>query len=130
MAQSILVIEGDQTVRLAMRALLVEALPDVVVLTSEDAKDALTLAHQKHPNLVLVSSQLAGGTGADVVEALRTLPNMARVPVVGVGSANWQATISAEMMALCDDCLPANYQSSHLVAAIRQYLPGRNAAFC
>ncbi len=130
MVQSILVIEGDQTVRLAMRALLIDALPDVVVLTSEDAKDALTLAHKKHPNLVLVSPQLAGGTAVQVVEALRTLPDMAQVPVVGVGSANWRARISAEMMALCDDFLPATYHSSHLVAAIRQHLSSFGAAAC
>jgi len=55
-----------------------------VVLCAEDGVQGLLAAQQQAPDLVLCDLQLPGLDGYQVLQALRSEPNTARLPVVAV----------------------------------------------
>lgn len=133
---SVLVIDSNRSARLGVRDLLTAALPELEVLTSENAKDALTLAHRKRPLLILLAARMMGVSSTQIARALRALPETRQIPVVVVASP--AQTGGQGIAALCETCdavLPLSNPSALLVATVERYLAqagsaGQNAPHC
>lgn len=120
----ILVINSNRALRLRMRDLLKVALPQLQVLTSENAKDAITLAHRKRPFLILLGADMPGVSSAQIAQALRALPETHAIPVVAVPGAQRQTgAIADDLRESCDDCLPLSDAPVQLLATVQRYLP-------
>ena len=121
--ETVLVINSNRTARLSARDLLKAALPQLEVLTSENAKDAITLAHHKRPLLILLAADMAGVTSTQIVQALRALPATRNIPVVAVApEALGAGRIADSLRESCDDCLPAANVSALMLATVQRYL--------
>jgi CheY-like chemotaxis protein len=54
------------------------------VLTAADGVEALRLAHEKHPALILMDIQMPGLSGLEVIRRLRADAAFARTPVIAL----------------------------------------------
>jgi two-component system, OmpR family, phosphate regulon response regulator PhoB len=78
--RTVLVVEDDAAVRTLIAELLDEA--GYAVLEAECGRQALRLAHEHVPSVVLVDHRLPDMSGLDVLERLRTRPTSRHIPVM------------------------------------------------
>ena len=78
----ILVVEDNEKNRKLVRDLL--TVKGYALLETETGEEALTLAHDRQPALVLMDIQLPGIDGIETLRRLRADPATAGIPVVAV----------------------------------------------
>jgi two-component system, cell cycle response regulator DivK len=78
----ILVVEDNEKNRKLVRDLL--TVKGYALLETETGEEALTLAHDRQPALVLMDIQLPGIDGIEALRRLRADPATASIPVVAV----------------------------------------------
>lgn len=80
MARTILVVDDDAT----LVALLKDGLESAgyKVAVAFDAVQGLLLAHQTHPDLIILDFYMPGGGGGAMYDRLRAVPDTAQIPVV------------------------------------------------
>lgn len=76
----ILLVEDSKFLRLATERALTRA--GYEVFTAIDGQEALKMAPEKHPDLILLDMLLPGMTGPDVLKALKKDPATAKIAVV------------------------------------------------
>lgn len=85
MTKTVLIVE-DNALVLEMYKSALQRL-DIRVIEARRGEEALELAVQSPPDLVLLDILLPGASGYDVLTKLRQLPGMAHVPVFAVTNA-------------------------------------------
>ena len=80
MSRKILVVDDEKDVRLYLGRLLEKAGYEVV--SAEDGREALTVARQELPAVVLLDLQMPKGTGTDFYRQLRKDKDLAETPVI------------------------------------------------
>lgn len=80
----------DNPANLKLLQIVLKRMAEVTVVTSTDPTQAVTLAAQHRPSLVLVDIQMPEIDGYEVLKRLRAVPPLARVPVAAL-SANAMA---------------------------------------
>jgi CheY-like chemotaxis protein len=80
-----LVVDDEEAARYVLRARLA-AMP-FVTLEATGAEEALRLARDEAPDVVLLDLRLGGESGLDVLDALRTDPRTRDIPVLAVTAA-------------------------------------------
>ena len=76
----ILLVEDSKFLRIATERALARA--GYSVITGEDGEDALALAREEKPDLILLDMLLPKMTGPDVLKALKNAPATCEIPVV------------------------------------------------
>lgn len=76
----ILLVDDDPVIRIAARHALTSA--GHTVLEAGSGAAALELAHDAHPDLLLLDVVLDGEDGTEVADRLRALPHLATIPLV------------------------------------------------
>ncbi|MGP0021264.1 MAG: response regulator [Candidatus Sulfotelmatobacter sp.] len=76
----ILLVDDSKFLRLATERALARA--GYEVSTAADGEDALVIAREKHPDLILLDMLLPKMTGPDVLKALKSDPVTVGIPVV------------------------------------------------
>ncbi|MEA5446146.1 response regulator [Gammaproteobacteria bacterium AB-CW1] len=90
---------------------------------AEDGYQALSIASEFKPDLVLMDIQLPGMDGLETTERLRHLAGMAAVPVLALtASASEEERRRCEQAGL-EDVLVKPVREEHLVERVRHYLP-------
>jgi CheY-like chemotaxis protein len=82
--KSILLVEDSRFLRLASERILVKAGYNVV--STDDGEQALRVAHEQDPDLILLDMLLPKLGGPEVLRALKSDPATARIPVVVLSS--------------------------------------------
>jgi CheY-like chemotaxis protein len=82
--KTILLVEDSRFLRLANERALIRA--GYRVVTAPDGEEALRLARESAPDLILLDMLLPKVGGPEVLRSLRTTPLTARVPVVVLSS--------------------------------------------
>ena len=82
--KTILLVEDSRFLRVANEKALVRA--GYRVVTAGDGEEALRLAHESEPDLILLDMLLPKVGGPEVLRALRTTPQTARTPIVVLSS--------------------------------------------
>lgn len=82
--KTILLVEDSRFLRLMTERTLVRA--GYRVVTACDGEEALRLAHESAPDLILLDMLLPKVTGPQVLRSLRTTPQTATVPIVVLSS--------------------------------------------
>ncbi|HMB24033.1 MAG TPA: substrate-binding domain-containing protein [Anaerolineales bacterium] len=78
----ILIVDDDQQIREAHKALVEEGLPGYPVCQAEDGENALVMMAKEVPSLVLLDLVMPKLSGADVLDRMRADPNLRQVPVI------------------------------------------------
>lgn len=79
--RSILLIDDDQHA-LTITSIVLSTMANCEVLGCVSSPDALALAANTTPDLILLSTQMADCDSVDTLAALRKLPNIGAVPVI------------------------------------------------
>ncbi len=85
MKGDILVVDDDPGAILLMRRILAHVAP---IRFATNGCDALRLARERAPDLMLLDAEMPGLSGFEVCEAMKADPSLAQVPVI---FAHWRA---------------------------------------
>jgi two-component system, chemotaxis family, chemotaxis protein CheY len=104
----------------AIRRLLGRSLADIgfVVVEAANGSEAVQLAHQCHPAVVLLDLCLPGMDGWDVVSCLRSDPALDEVPIVIVTAYYGDAIIQSARRAGCQFVIAKPFQLQDIARAI------------
>lgn len=115
---SVLVVDDDPTiVHVLADALELDGYH--VVIAAND--QALQLAHELHPDLILLDLMMPGIDGVEISKRLRGDPATARIPIV-VTSARYDLK-AALSKAPVDSALPKPFELDDLYAVVNRLVP-------
>ncbi len=112
----------DNLVNLVLMEAMLQMLPQVRLLTAEDAVAGLQQALRETPALVLLDIQLPGMDGYEMLARLRAAPATAAIPVVAVSANAMPADIEAAHAAGFADYLTKPLDLQRLHEVVRHYL--------
>jgi len=125
--QTVLVVEDSKLLRTNSERILKKA--GYLVVTAIDGMEALTVARESRPDLILLDMMLPKLDGPSVLQALKADPATARIPVVvvtGLSQKNEEKLLKAGAAAFVEKgSLLDNEQS--LLDTIKKTLEGRAA---
>jgi CheY-like chemotaxis protein len=121
-ARTVLLVEDSDAIRDAFTILLEDA--GYVVLGAETGGEALRLAEERMPDLVLLDMGLPDMTGLDVVRRLKAAPHTAAISVVALTGRDEEADRRACLAAGCTAYIVKPVNTQKLV----RDLPGFIAA--
>ena len=81
--RQILIVDDSEDMRQLLQQILEED-DDYNLLFAEDAPQAIALAQENHPDLILMDMSLPGMSGWEAVAYLRKLPAFETLPIVAV----------------------------------------------
>ena len=114
---TILVCDDEQSLRELVRAVLGDA---YTFLEAEDGEEALELAKQAPPDLIVLDVMLPRRNGLEVLSELRRTPGLADVPVVIVTA--WSYAVRAASAAGADVFLSKPFEPDHLKHTVEELL--------
>ncbi|MGH8692898.1 MAG: response regulator [Burkholderiales bacterium] len=121
--EKIAVIEDDASVQRALAIRLTSH--GYRVVTAQDVASAIAVIRAENPALLLVDVCIPGGDGFQVVERVRRMPKMAKIPVLFI-TASAMPGLRERAASLSAGFLEKPFESSVLIAAVRAALDFAN----
>jgi two-component system phosphate regulon response regulator PhoB len=118
-AKTILICEDDQNLRQLVRVILGE---EYRFVEAQTGHEALELALEVRPDLVILDLMLPGGSGLDVLRNLRKQLSRGDTPVIVMSA--WGHADQAALEAGADRFLPKPFEPDHLTAMVNEILGG------
>ena len=112
----LLLAEDDATLADAMREVLED---DFSVDMAVDGRQAVSLAQQNHPDVMVVDARMPRMDGFAACRKLRDNPETADVPIIMVTGSSEPETATAAFEAGATDCLPKPFSISQLRSRAR-----------
>ncbi len=112
---SILLVEDDKTIRLTVEYALTKA--GYTVRTAADGQEAISLARETAPDLILLDLMLPKVSGIDVAKTLRHQGS--RVPIIMLTALDREQDKVAGLDAGADDYITKPFSTQELLARIR-----------
>ena len=97
------------------------------VITANDAVSAVSVAIKQIPDVALIDLRLPGGEGITVMERLRTLPQLAGMPVIVITGVDPEASRERALAAGAAGYLAKPASEEELLEALRVALEGHVA---
>lgn len=122
MDKRILVVEDNMLVQEVYASALQQL--DCDIVTADDGHEALELAEEERPDLIIMDIMLPGVSGLDLVQQMKADPELKDVPIIVVttmANAGDQEKIRA---AGADAYLPKPIQIDEFIDAVRRTLEG------
>jgi CheY-like chemotaxis protein len=117
----VLIVEDDP-VSLDVARLAVEA-AGAAVLVADSGEEALRLAREEGPDLILLDLALPGIDGAEVARRLREDGGTSRIPVVVVTAHVVREVVERALREGVRECIFKPYRIHQLQSVIARYLP-------
>lgn len=126
---NVLYIEDDAMSTHLMRS-VIKGLPGATLQLAATPAEALELARQTRPRLIISDIGLPGPDPAELLQQLRAASGDQRTPVIALGASNLQQDIDAALAAGYQRYLSKPMNIREIAAALRQMLgqPGANQA--
>ncbi len=118
---TILVVDDEPPIVDLVRFTLEDA--DVRVIEASDGVEALVVARQAVPDLVLLDVQMPRLDGFEVCRQLRREPALARIPVVMLTAAGQEADRARGRAAGADEYLTKPFSPLALLALVEALVP-------
>lgn len=123
-ARELILLADDSTTTLAIASAgLKQAGYDVVTATRGD--EALALAHERRPELLVLDLEMPGLDGLGVLRSLRADPLFARTPVMLLTSHMAQKDVQAGVEAGADAYIVKPFSPHELASRVGDLLRGR-----
>ena len=119
--QSILVVDDYDDIRELVKVRLEQL--GYVVLEATDGQQAVKLAEQEHPNLILMDFNLPILDGFVATRYIRQLDDMRDVPIVGLTAHGKEYSRSLAIASGCNDYLEKPLDFDELDSIIKRWLP-------
>ncbi len=117
----ILVIEDTEDNRQIIRDLLTSF--DYELLEAVDGAEGVAMAQSYRPDLILMDIQLPVIDGYEATRRIRTIPELARVPIIAVTSYALSGDEAKTREAGCDGYIAKPFSPRQLLAKVREFLP-------
>jgi two-component system cell cycle response regulator DivK len=117
----ILVVEDHEDNRRILRDLLSSRGYDLV--EAEDGEQALAMAEDRRPALILMDVQIPLLDGYEVTRRLKANPEMSAIPIIVVTSYALSGDESKARAAGCNAYVSKPYSARRLLAKIQEYIP-------
>lgn len=91
----------------------------VDLIAAENYDDAIVLAHQSKPNVILVDLRLSSSSGIEVIRTLKADSELERIPVIVMTAVSHSQTIKQAYEAGCDLFLTKPVRPNELLDGIR-----------
>jgi len=121
MNRCILVVEDQEDNRRILRDLLTNSGYNLV--EAEDGEQALTMAQNERPDLILMDVQIPVLDGYEVTRRLKADPVLRAIPIIVVTSYALSGDESKARAAGCNGYVSKPYSTRQLLAKIREYVP-------
>jgi CheY-like chemotaxis protein len=120
----ILVVDDEAAIREYETALLSELGHEV--LTAADGAEALRLAHEKQPHLILLDVMMPELSGIEVCRQLRADPRTRDIRIIVVSAVDAKRALEESIIAGADDFLAKPIHALELMVRVRSILRVRN----
>src|SRR5262247_2122861 len=121
MTKRILIVEDQEDNRAILRAVLSRAGYDLI--EAFNGEDAVRLAQNEQPDLILMDIQLPGIDGYEATRRIRAIPALSKVPIIAVTSYALSGDEAKTRAAGCDGYVAKPFSPRQLLAKVREYLP-------
>ena len=117
---TVLIIEDNELNRVLVKVLFEKN--NYQVLEAENAEDGLDLAHQHHPDVIIMDIQLPGMDGITATKALKKDPAMQAIPVVALTSYAMQGDEERALAAGCSGYITKPIDTRTFIQTVTQYI--------
>jgi two-component system, cell cycle response regulator DivK len=121
MRNRILVIEDNEDNRQIIRDLLTSL--DYELIEAVDGVEGVAMAQSHRPDLILMDIQLPEIDGYEATRQIRTVPELAQVPIIAVTSYALSGDEAKARDAGCNGYVAKPFSPRELLAKIREFLP-------
>ena len=121
MSKRILVVEDTEDNRRIIRDLLTNF--GYELIEAADGAEGVSMAQTHRPDLILMDIQLPQMDGYEATRRIRTIPELAQVPIIAVTSYALSGDEAKTRAAGCDGYVAKPFSPRQLLAKIRQFLP-------
>jgi CheY-like chemotaxis protein len=115
--KTVLVVEDDAAITAMVSAALTDEGYQVVQAVDGDA---IPVAHDVHPALILLDIHMPQMDGQEVSRRLRADPQTKDIPIVGMSAGARLAAVPADLL---DDRLPKPFDLDDLLAVVARWAP-------
>ncbi len=112
----------DSPINIEVMKNVFRILPDIELLTAENAEIGLAMIHEAQPDLVLMDINLPGMSGLEALHTLKTNPDTADIPVIAVSAAAMPDDVEAGLKAGFLAYLTKPFEVPELIDLIRKVL--------
>jgi len=116
----ILLVDDERLIQRMARFILERA--QYEVLLAEDGKEAIRMARETRPNLILLDIQLPRMDGFDVLQILKGAPETQAIPVVLMSSLAEAADRARGQQLGAAEYITKPFQAADLLACVTQHL--------
>src|SRR6516164_3965678 len=122
MSKRILVVEDNEDNRQIIRDLLTSV--GYELIEAADGMEGVAMAQHHRPDLILMDVQLPVMDGYEATRQIRTVPELADVPIIAVTSYALSGDEAKTREAGCDGYVAKPFSPRQLLAKLREFLPG------
>ena len=117
---TILLVEDFDDTRLMMKLWLMKQ--GYHVVEAENGEDAVTLAEQLHPDLIIMDMMMPGLNGLDATRRIREYQSLRKTPIVAVSAYGANEYRARAIAAGCDEYVSTPFEPDALGALIQRLL--------
>ncbi|MBI3419156.1 MAG: response regulator [Proteobacteria bacterium] len=118
--KTVLVVEDNELNTKLFRDLLISK--GHRVLETREGKEALRLAHDEHPDLILMDIQLPEISGYDLIKMIKKDSAIAKIPVIAVTAFAMKGDEEKIRQSGCEDYLAKPISISSFLQTVQSYL--------
>ena len=119
---SILVVDDEKGVRVLHTKYIKRILPDMNVIEAADGSEALLLAHEHKPKVIISDYAMPGFDGIQLLNSLRKEESTKHLPVIVITGQDSNATVEALKLAGAQEVLHKPVEVSMLEQTLGKFL--------
>ena len=117
---TILLVEDFDDTRLIMKLWLIKN--GYRVVEAENGEEAVILAEQQHPDLIIMDMMMPGLNGLDATRRIREYQSLQTTPIVAVSAYGADEYRAKAIAAGCDEYVSTPFEPNELEALIKRLL--------
>lgn len=121
MGQRVLIVE-DNELNLKLFQDLLEA-SGLTILSTRNGADALRVAKQERPDLIVMDIQLPEMSGLEVTERIKSDPDLSPIPVIAVTAFAMKGDEERIRAAGCEAYLSKPISIDNFITTVKSFLP-------
>lgn len=118
----ILVVEDDEDSLVLVLQILEKMLDQTDILTAEDGHEAIRMAHEYRPDLIVLDLTLPKLSGWEVARSIRSSDGLREVPILALTAHAMIGDRDRALEAGCNDYYPKPIDIDTFLAFMRRYL--------
>jgi len=124
---SILIVDDNAAVRMVLADFLTVLYPQVRVLQAEDGAEAVAVASNQRPDLILLDAEMPAMDGLEAAQILRREAGTSHIPIVAISSADSQNKCASGLRRMANASLPKPFTAGELMQTMQQLLQFQGA---